>query len=1756
MNRYRSLIPALLVSATLLTSTSCKIGVKTSDEETTDSSSSSTTSATLVLENLKYYFDTTLADQSGPYATGCTDTLWKELVTPGVMDTTLTNFSGCATSGWQGSSDTTDPYRLVFDASSAPYDYAVSAGNSAMTGNTDFTVLAWVKIPTGMSTNGASINPLVAWGTSGANNNALFGVRNGSLSEWYVGWEGSGQYVNTTIVTDSWLHIAWIRDSSSSVNDSHTGNRLYVNGLVTAFAGNDGGASTPAIGSGPLHLGGSTIPTTAGYGSYETAQITIYDRALAATEVRQNCEFSMGRFDGSSCGTNTAPVTVDIAQAGQNEDGAPFNITITKGVEYTDTEDDYAMSCTASITSGSGPTIGACSCTLGTCSAQVTLDGIFNGNLTVEYTVSDNLVSNTSTITVPIAAQNDLPTNSLTAAAAIEDTEQSITLTYADVDNEDAVSCSVSSLTNVTNPTACSCTSGVCTVGILACSNCNDSVGGPFTFDYQVNDGTGNSTASTVTLAVTAANDAPTISDVTNQTCNLSGSLNLPNVYTIDEGGGSDEDAQTLSVSVASSDSGVLPASNVDVNFADASDGGASGDASTRTIDIDCSTGTSAGTTTITLTVTDSLGLTATDTFDLTISSGPVSVLTASPSPVNFGTHLPGSDAVEFVTITNNTTGTATAVSASVTGTDYSKTTDGCTGTTLYPSSSCKVGVRFTPATTASNFSGTLSVGYNDGSSAQTLNTTLSASSLYTVTTNGLFIDVFADLADSGSAAPASGCALTQWYDLSGALRHGTLTGFAGCGAGRGWEGTGTSGDPYRLSNNNSAAYVDFGNLGAAPTNFTAEVWMKRGTVTDAWDSIFSMASTDEDTFFLYNSGQIAFGDGLTGTFTALPAVYTDQTKYHQVVIVVDSSTSTDTAHLYLDGAYVNPFPVVGISRPANWDSVKLGTRNAEYMNNASINRWRVYSRSLNGSEVYQNCLTMQQTLDSTCNVADPNNSSISGTGPVSADGVSTSTITITLLDGGSNAVVGVVPEFTATDTSSGNHYGVCSETNGSGVSTCTLSSMYAESKDLWITSPISKKSASAVVFNSSLSLHLAASLGNLTGLPDNPTSTWEDLTTNNNDGTISGNASGWAGIGTAASPHHFALDGSTSIDLGTAHSGAGTVMFSAWISPGNATETGTVILGNGGGSGNGFELRQSTMYPGKLEFGVGNFSVNSYEYEVKNTSNLLAYWRMSVDSNGTIEDLSGNAHHGAITNNPTHHVAGGLAGDPNGALEINRGGRNSWVDAGDLGVGLPAAYAIEMWAKRGTVSGSWDTVFNLGTATSQLLFIYENGTMACCNYDGPFGSWAGVWTDKTDFHHIVFNVASSGSGANVELYFDNVSQGSVAGGGTQSFDTIMLGGDNVYAWDGVLDEFAIYDRVLTAGEINTRYNARNATGCLSKTTLQNNQWYQVTGIYDGTDTSLYINGELECTVNGVQTLTPPATNLVIGGLDGGGSEWTGKIADLSLGTSVASPALREAFLSEIDTYRSTSPEDYGSPADFNFDPAYIQNGMGPYAGTCATQPGYLNEISSNGMYGYLSGFEGGCGGTTGWQGDGTAGDPYRLTFQRSENSLVSFEETSLITPLNPGSGAFAIEAWIRTSYTTADHCYFNLGAPGGDSPRLSACIDTSGNSMLWLNGGQVFSGRSVADGNWHHVVVTRNGSDNNIYIYIDGEYVYTTSSATDFSTATNNITLGDMGQNWTYGYQGDLSVTRFYKRYLSGAEVAEKCEALTARFSGHSCNH
>ena len=136
----------------------------------------------------------------------------------------------------------------------------------------------------------------------------------------------------------------------------------------------------------------------------------------------------------------------------------------------------------------------------------------WNGTETITYKANDGTVdSNTSTVTITINSVNDAPVTQNVSFTTDEDTPytESYTAYVSDVEGDNLT------ITTVTNPTN----------GTATCddaTNCtytpNQDFNGTDSFTYKVNDGELDSNVSTVTVTVTAVNDAPVASAVSAST--------------------------------------------------------------------------------------------------------------------------------------------------------------------------------------------------------------------------------------------------------------------------------------------------------------------------------------------------------------------------------------------------------------------------------------------------------------------------------------------------------------------------------------------------------------------------------------------------------------------------------------------------------------------------------------------------------------------------------------------------------------------------------------------------------------------------------------------------------------------------------------------------------------------------------------------------------------------------------------------------------------------------------------------------------------------------------------------------------------------------------------------------------------------------------------------------------------------------------------------------------------------------------------
>ncbi|MFZ9595112.1 MAG: Ig-like domain-containing protein [Bdellovibrionia bacterium] len=142
----------------------------------------------------------------------------------------------------------------------------------------------------------------------------------------------------------------------------------------------------------------------------------------------------------------------------------------------------------------------------------------------------------------------------------------------------------------------------------------------------------------------------------------------------------------------------------------------------------------------------------------------------------------------------------------------------------------------------------------------------------------------------------------------------------------------------------------------------------------------------------------------------------------------------------------------------------------------------RAGSPTLTISSSLPNAQQTQTIQPAAASLSTLSSSPLNGTGPVLADGSQGIQLSVLITDAYGNAISGINPQFSATNTNSTNVQSSCSSTLSTGVSTCTLNSTYPETKTIELTAPTLSVSAISVPFNG---LRITDNAGNPLLSPD-----------------------------------------------------------------------------------------------------------------------------------------------------------------------------------------------------------------------------------------------------------------------------------------------------------------------------------------------------------------------------------------------------------------------------------------------------------------------------------------------------------------------------------------------------------------------------------------------------------------------------------------------------------------------------------------------
>ena len=419
--------------------------------------------------------------------------------------------------------------------------------------------------------------------------------------------EGNATASDTFVLTVGGSNVA---PTISDVGDQATNEDTAVNVTLTI-----GDAETSA---GSLSLSGSSSNTTlvptsnitfGGSGASRTVSITpVSNQSGTATitlTVSDGIASVSDTFLVTVAAVNDAPTISDVTNKSVDEDGSlsatAFTVsdveTAAGSLTVTATSSNTTLVPTNNISlSGSG----------GDRLVSITPAANQSGTTTITLTVSDGSAIASDTFVLTVNAVNDTPTISdIASQTTNEDTTiANVAFTVSDVETAaTSLTISVSSSNSTLVP------DGNITLGgsgsdrtISIAPVGNES--GTATILVTVSDGAASS-SDTFVVTVGAVNDAPTISDVTNQTIAEDGALGATAFRVSD----AETFAGTLTVTGTSSNTTLVPNAQIAI-------GGGGGD---RTVAI-TPVANQSGVTTITLTVSDGTAVSS-DTFDLTVTA-------------------------------------------------------------------------------------------------------------------------------------------------------------------------------------------------------------------------------------------------------------------------------------------------------------------------------------------------------------------------------------------------------------------------------------------------------------------------------------------------------------------------------------------------------------------------------------------------------------------------------------------------------------------------------------------------------------------------------------------------------------------------------------------------------------------------------------------------------------------------------------------------------------------------------------------------------------------------------------------------------------------------------------------------------------------------------------------------------------------------------------------------------------------------------
>ena len=258
--------------------------------------------------------------------------------------------------------------------------------------------------------------------------------------------------------------------------------------------------------------------------------------------------------------------------------------------------------------------------------------------------------------------------------------------------------------------------------------------------------------------------------------------------------------------------------------------------------------------------------------------------------------------------------------------------------------------------------------------------------------------------------------------------------------------------------------------------------------------------------------------------------------------------------------------------------------------------------------------------------------------------------------------------------------------------------------------------------------------------------------------------------------------------------------MITTFATTGTTTHS-TVVNGLQDGGSYAFYVRCRDFF--------GNASIDDYVIQFSiaqgGAQGLVAAYGFDQGSGSSVTDASGNGHTGTISG-----ATWTTQGKFGGALAFN--GTNNWVTVASTSLlNLTSAMTLEAWVLPTATSGTRDVLVKEGTNVDIYNLYARNwrGRPEANAYIGGSNRTAeGVTLPSNTWTHL----AGTYDGTTVRLFVNGTQVASAAISGTiaTSSGPLSIGGNSLWGeyFQGSIDEVRVYNRALTATEIQTDMNS------------------------------------------------------------------------------------------------------------------------------------------------------------------------------------------------------------------------------------------------------------------------------------------------------------------------------------------------------------